>query len=321
MRICRALQAFPLTRFLRVAATEKRRHGLATGLALIHHVMNSYIHLESLVSHRAALPDPHQPPTAPAPAAPVSAIVPCVSVAALSIHRGKQDVLKDLSFNIPEGRITGLLGPSGSGKTTLIRALVGVQKITSGQVNVLGRPAGDASLRHDVGYVTQAASVYKDLSVVDNVHYFGATHGCSRADALEAVDAVGLSGVAKRRAADLSGGQFSRVSLACALVAKPKLLLLDEPTVGLDPVLRADLWTKFAAMAAAGTTLVISSHVMEEAGHCDSLLLLREGRLLAQLTPAQLRQRGDTPDLELAFLRLILADQELQSPDVREEAS
>ncbi|WP_258067120.1 ABC transporter ATP-binding protein [Arthrobacter sp. GMC3] len=251
----------------------------------------------------------------------MSASVPCVSVAGLTVHRGKLDVLRDLSFSIPEGRITGLLGPSGSGKTTLIRALVGVQRITAGQVNVLGRPAGEASLRHDVGYVTQAASVYKDLSVLDNVRYFGAMHGRSRADALEAVNAVGLTDFAKRRAQDLSGGQFSRVSLACALVSKPKLLILDEPTVGLDPVLRADLWTQFAAMAAAGTTLVISSHVMEEAGHCDSLLLLREGKLLAQLTPDQLRQQGNTADLELAFLRLIQADQQHHTTAGREGTS
>ncbi|NVN00606.1 ABC transporter ATP-binding protein [Arthrobacter sp. SDTb3-6] len=230
-----------------------------------------------------------------------------VAVEHLLVHRGKADVLQDISFRIPAGRITGLLGPSGSGKTTLIRALVGVQRITSGQVQVLGLPAGDPALRHDVGYVTQAPSVYRDLNVLDNVRYFGAMHGRSRADALEAVAAVGLDGFLRRRAGDLSGGQFNRVSLACALVAKPKLLFLDEPTVGLDPVLRADLWAQFAQMAAGGTTLVISSHVMEEAGHCDSLLLLREARLLAQLTPAELRRRGGTDDLELAFLRLIQA--------------
>ncbi|MGO4385254.1 ABC transporter ATP-binding protein [Specibacter sp. RAF43] len=223
----------------------------------------------------------------------------------MTVRRGKTDVLRHVSFTIPERRITGLLGPSGSGKTTLIRALVGVQKITSGSVTVLGRAAGDATLRHDVGYVTQAPSVYRDLSVLDNVRYFGAMHGRNRQDAMDAVTAVGLTEFSRRKTADLSGGQFNRVSLACALVSKPTLLILDEPTVGLDPVLRADLWAQFADMAAAGTTLIISSHVMEEAGHCDSLLLLRDGALLAQLTPEELRRRAETTDLELAFLRLI----------------
>ncbi|WP_288024449.1 ABC transporter ATP-binding protein [Arthrobacter sp.] len=262
------------------------------------------------MSHRAEMPAPSPAVRPPVPAGPAPGGLPeaSVTVEKLSVRRGKADVLQDISFSIPAGRITGLLGPSGSGKTTLIRALVGVQRITGGEVRVLGRPAGDPSLRHDVGYVTQAPSVYRDLSVLDNVRYFGAMHGRSRADALEAVAAVGLSDFLKRKAGDLSGGQFNRVSLACALVSKPRLLFLDEPTVGLDPVLRADLWAQFADMAAAGTTLVISSHVMEEAGHCDSLLLLREARLLARLTPAELRRRGGTDDLELAFLRLIQAE-------------
>ncbi|WP_258068557.1 ABC transporter ATP-binding protein [Arthrobacter sp. N199823] len=259
------------------------------------------------MSHRAVMPAP-EPPFAPVPADPSGTTGPVsVSVDGLRVHRGRATVLANITCNIAEGRITGLLGPSGSGKTTFMRSLVGVQKIAAGSVTVLGRPAGDPRNRHDVGYVTQGASVYKDLSVLDNVRYFGSVHGGSRADAHAVLAAVGLSEFAKRKAGNLSGGQFSRVSLACALVGKPRLLVLDEPTVGLDPVLRADLWEQFSAMAAEGTTLIISSHVMEEAGHCDSLLLLREGMLLAQLTPEQLRQSGETDDLELAFLRLIQA--------------
>lgn len=255
------------------------------------------------MSHRAAMP---ALPPVPVPADPAGTTGPlCVSIEGLRVHRGKATVLANITANIPQGRITGLLGPSGSGKTTLMRALVGVQKITAGTVTVLGRRAGDPQNRHDVGYVTQAASVYKDLSVLDNVRYFGSVHGGSRADAQAVLAAVGLSEFAKRKAGSLSGGQFSRVSLACALVGKPRLLVLDEPTVGLDPVLRADLWEQFVAMAAEGTSLIISSHVMEEASHCDSLLMLREGMLLAQLTPDQLRHNGETEDLELAFLRLI----------------
>lgn len=259
------------------------------------------------MSHRAILPS-HDPPCAPVPADPSDAGGPVgAKVEGLCVQRGKNPVLANISASIPKGRITGLLGPSGSGKTTLMRALVGVQKITAGAVTVLGRPAGDPRNRHDVGYVTQAASVYPDLTVLENVSYFAAVHGGNKVAAMAVLAAVGLEDLAKRKASKLSGGQFSRVSLACALVGKPKLLVLDEPTVGLDPVLRVELWSQFASLAAEGTTLLISSHVMEEAGHCDSLLLLRGGMLLAQLTPAQLRERGDTDDLELAFLRLIRA--------------
>jgi ABC-2 type transport system ATP-binding protein len=228
-----------------------------------------------------------------------------VAASALTVVRGRLPVLSGLDFAIPAGQITGLLGPSGSGKTTLMRAIVGVQRITSGSVRVLGQPAGSSQLRHQVGYVTQSPSVYPDLTVEGNVRYFGAMHRQGAADAAEAIAAVGLERQARQKTVDLSGGQLSRVSLACALVARPRLLVLDEPTVGLDPVLRADLWGRFRAMAAQGTTLLVSSHVMEEASHCESLLLLREGRLLAQLTPADLSRRGHSADLEKAFLHII----------------
>ncbi|WP_455833918.1 ABC transporter ATP-binding protein [Pseudarthrobacter siccitolerans] len=228
-----------------------------------------------------------------------------VAASALTVVRGRVHVLRGLDFAIPAGRITGLLGPSGSGKTTLMRAIVGVQRITSGSVRVLGQPAGSSQLRHQVGYVTQSPSVYPDLTVEGNVRYFGAMHRQGAADAAEAIAAVGLERQARQKTVDLSGGQLSRVSLACALVARPRLLVLDEPTVGLDPVLRADLWARFRDMAAQGTTLLVSSHVMEEASHCESLLLLREGRLLAQLTPAELSRRGHSADLEKAFLHII----------------
>lgn len=223
----------------------------------------------------------------------------------LHVTRGRVPVLRGLDFSIPTGQITGLLGPSGSGKTTLMRAIVGVQRLTSGTVQVLGLPAGHPVLRHRVGYVTQSPSVYPDLTVEANVRYFGAMHRKGRADAGEAIAAVGLERHARQKTADLSGGELSRVSLACALVSQPRLLVLDEPTVGLDPVLRADLWDRFRTMAESGTTLLVSSHVMEEASHCGSLLLLREGRLLAQLTPRELSQRGRSTDLEKAFLHII----------------
>lgn len=223
----------------------------------------------------------------------------------LHVTRGRVPILRSLDFSIPTGAITGLLGPSGSGKTTLMRAIVGVQRLTSGTVQVLGYPAGHPALRHRVGYVTQSPSVYPDLTVEANVRYFGAMHRKGRVDAGEAIAAVGLERQARQKTADLSGGELSRVSLACALVSHPRLLVLDEPTVGLDPVLRADLWDRFRTMAESGTTLLVSSHVMEEASHCGSLLLLREGRLLAQLTPQELSQRGHSMDLEKAFLHII----------------
>jgi ABC-2 type transport system ATP-binding protein len=228
-----------------------------------------------------------------------------VDVHKLSITRNGKEILRNISFSLPAGQITGLLGPSGSGKTTLMRAIVGVQKITSGSVRVLGRPAGHPGLRHDVGYVTQAPSIYSDLSVESNVRYFGAMHGRNRIDARRAIDAVDLGEQARQKAVDLSGGELSRASLACALVSEPKLLVLDEPTVGLDPVLRADLWQRFRSMAEAGTTLLISSHVMEEASHCSSLLLLRGGGLLGWLTPEELSRQGRSADLEQAFLHII----------------
>lgn len=228
-----------------------------------------------------------------------------IEIRDLHITRGKTRILRGVDCSVERGLITGLLGPSGSGKTTLMRAIVGVQRITSGSVDVLGLPAGSASLRHDVGYVTQDPSVYPDLSVEANVRYFGAMHGAKGADIAEAIAAVGLEKFARQKVASLSGGQFSRVSLACALVSHPRLLVLDEPTVGLDPVLRAELWERFSTMAEAGITLLVSSHVMEEASHCSSLLLLREGFLLAQLSPAELSKRGRSDDLERAFLQVI----------------
>ncbi|MFG1993235.1 ABC transporter ATP-binding protein [Actinoplanes sp. NPDC048988] len=228
-----------------------------------------------------------------------------IEVRDLVIERGKREVLRGITCTVPTGRVTGLLGPSGSGKTTLIRAIVGVQIVKSGSVTVFGKPAGSAGLRRTVGYVTQAPSVYADLTVRENVRYFAALYGLGAAEASRAIDDVGLKDAAGQLVGNLSGGQRSRASLACALIGTPRLLVLDEPTVGLDPVLRADLWGKFHALAAAGTTLLVSSHVMDEAGRCDRLLLIREGELIGDDTPAAIRERAGTDDLEEAFLRRI----------------
>src|SRR5215211_7922808 len=234
-----------------------------------------------------------------------------VTVTDLVVDRGRKRVLPGLSFAVPAGQVTGLLGPSGSGKTTLMRALVGVQQVRSGEVTVLGEPAGSPVLRSRVGYVTQAPSVYDDLSVRENVRYFASLYGMGAREADAAIADVGLSDAAGQLVRDLSGGQRGRASLACALVGSPEVLILDEPTVGLDPVLRVELWTRFHALADAGTTLIVSSHVMDEAGRCDRLLLLREGDLIADSTPAELRTEGRSDDLEAAFLNLVRAHEEV----------
>jgi ABC-2 type transport system ATP-binding protein len=228
-----------------------------------------------------------------------------VEVAGLVVERGRRAVLHGISCAVPAGSVTGLLGPSGSGKTTLIRAIVGVQIVKSGAVTVLGEPAGSAALRRLVGYVTQAPSVYADLTVRENTRYFATLYGLGAAEADRAIRDVGLADAAGQLVGNLSGGQRSRASLACAMIGRPELLVLDEPTVGQDPVLRAELWGRFHELAAAGTTLLVSSHVMDEAGRCDRLLLIREGRLIGDDTPAAIRAAADTDDLEEAFLRLI----------------
>ena len=225
----------------------------------------------------------------------------------LRVVRGGRVVLPGLDTTVPAGEVVGLLGPSGCGKTTLLRALVGVQRIAGGEVRVLGRPAGDAALRSLVGYVTQAPSVYADLTIRENLRYFAAVLGASGARVKSVVDEVGLGDAVDGLVGELSGGQRARVSLATALLGEPELLILDEPTVGLDPVLRRDLWGHFAMLAAAGTTLVVSSHVMDEAERCSRLLLLRDGALLADDTPAALLQRTGATDVEGAFLRLVEA--------------
>lgn len=233
-----------------------------------------------------------------------------VEIDHLRVVRGGRTVLPDLSVRVPAGQVVGLLGPSGSGKSTLIRAVVGVQVIQAGDVRVLGEPAGAASLRHRVGYVTQSPSVYDDLTVRANVRYFAAILGAPASSADDAIEAVDLTSHADAMVGRLSGGQRSRVSLASALVGDPELLVLDEPTVGLDPVLRRDLWNLFNRLAGQGRSLIVSSHVMDEASRCDRLLLLREGEILADDTlPSLLAQTG-AADAEGAFLALIDRAQE-----------
>ncbi len=230
---------------------------------------------------------------------------PSIAVDRLVVERGGRAVLHGVSAAVPAGSVTGLLGPSGCGKTTLMRAVVGVQLVRSGEVRVLGAPAGTRALRSRIGYVTQAPSVYADLTALQNARYFAAVEGASAADADAAVQRVGLGDARHQLVGDMSGGQRSRASLACALVGSPDVLVLDEPTVGLDPVIRDELWTFFHELADAGATLLVSSHVMDEADRCDRLLLMREGRLVADDTPHAICAATGAHDLEQAFLTLI----------------
>jgi ABC-2 type transport system ATP-binding protein len=230
-----------------------------------------------------------------------------IDVRDLVVERGKREVLHGISAQLPRGVITGLLGPSGSGKTTLMRAIVGVQVIRSGQVSVLGQPAGSPRLRHMIGYLTQSPSVYPDLTVRENTRYFASLYGLGAAEAEETIRNVGLADQAGQLVATLSGGQHSRASLACALVSQPEVLVLDEPTVGQDPVLRDELWKRFRQLADDGTTLLVSSHVMDEANRCDRLLLIRDGSIIADDTPAAVKTAAGSDDLDQAFLNLVLA--------------
>ncbi|MEU4999875.1 ABC transporter ATP-binding protein [Streptomyces sp. NPDC021622] len=239
---------------------------------------------------------------------------PAIEAKDLSVTRGPRRVLRNLSFTVPPGQITGLLGPSGCGKSTLMRAVVGTQAKVTGTLNVLDRPGGARELRSRIGYVTQSPSVYDDLTVCQNLDYFAAIldpgHGPAaqrRHDTVtRAISDVDLTSHADSLAGHLSGGQRSRVSLAVALLGTPELLVLDEPTVGLDPVLRRDLWNLFHTIAAdRGATILVSSHVMDEAERCHRLLLMREGELLADDTPDALRTSTGCETVEAAFLHLV----------------
>ena len=227
-----------------------------------------------------------------------------ISIAHLRVVRGKNLVIPDLSLEVPRGAVVGLLGPSGSGKSTLMRSIVGAQIIAGGTITVLGLPGGTAPLRSRVGYVTQADSVYMDLSARENLRYFASLVGAPKSDPERVLDTVGLADCADRPVNTLSGGQLTRVSLAVALVGRPELLVMDEPTVGLDPVLRRDLWAVFRGLAATGTTLLVSSHVMDEATRCDRLLIMRNGGLLFDGTLPQLLAQTKAKDADGAFLAL-----------------
>jgi ABC-2 type transport system ATP-binding protein len=235
--------------------------------------------------------------------------MPAAAIRELSVHRGGREVVHIPSLDVAAGAVTGLMGPSGCGKTTLMRCIVGVQQMAAGTVAVLGSPAGTPALRRRVGYMTQAPSVYGDLTVRENLDFFARVLGVGPAR-VEAVIAAAEVPVRPRQLVrELSGGECARVSLAAVLLGEPELLVLDEPTVGLDPLLRVELWGMFRGLAASGVTLLISSHSLEEARHCDRLLLMRDGEILLADTPDGLRRRTGREDLEDAFLSLIAHEQ------------
>ncbi|WP_421743450.1 ABC transporter ATP-binding protein [Cellulomonas sp.] len=228
-----------------------------------------------------------------------------IEIAGLRVVRGGTRVIESLDLTVPAGQVVGLLGPSGSGKTTLMRAIVGAQIVDGGDVTVLGVPAGSAPLRRRIGYVTQSPSVYGDLTVMENLRYAAAILGVDADGIRRALTEVDLVEHADQSIGTLSGGERSRVSLAIALLGRPDLLVLDEPTVGLDPVLRRDLWNLFHRLARSGVSLLVSSHVMDEAARCDRLILLRGGAVLSDSTLDELLARTAAPDAEGAFLALV----------------
>jgi len=235
----------------------------------------------------------------------VNAAPPAISVERLCVDRGGRRVVDDVTFSLHTGEVIGLLGPSGGGKSTVMRSLVGVQIVASGRVELLGLPAGDPDLRARVGYVTQAPSVYDDLTVRENVSYFASILGADPAMVDQVIGRVDLANLSAQLVGRLSGGERSRVSLATALLGRPDVLVLDEPTVGLDPVLRRDLWNLFGSLAADGVCVLVSSHVMDEAVRCDRLLLMRDGALVADLSPDELLRRTGQESMDEAFLALI----------------
>lgn len=232
-----------------------------------------------------------------------------LSVNNLWVKRQKKEILKGINFSVEKGQILGIIGPSGCGKTTLLRSIVAVQKINEGEIVIFGQKAGSPKLRHEVAYTSQSLSIYNDISVYENVRYFAKLYQKNEEDILNAIQTVGLSQYTNHLVDSLSGGQAARTSLACALVAKPKLLILDEPTVGLDPITRNNLWDCFHKLAKDGMTLLVSSHVMDEASRCDSVLLIREGQVLAHDKIENLCVKTNTKSAEEAFIALVRKEQ------------
>ncbi len=229
---------------------------------------------------------------------------PVIVATGLTKRFGAIVAVDGAEVTVRRGRIVGLLGPNGSGKTTLIRLLLGLVRADAGRVTVLGRQVPDRSLLAEIGYMPQSDGIYHELTVWENIRFFGDLYGGLGPDrAHEVLELVELEDRRRSLVADLSGGMRRRLSLACALVHRPRLLVLDEPTVGVNPALRATFWHHFRELAVGGTTILVSSHVMDEADRCDELVFMRAGKVIARGTGAELRAAAGTADLEAAFLR------------------
>lgn len=219
---------------------------------------------------------------------------------------GKFAVLENINLSVKKGEILGMLGPSGSGKTTLVKAIVGMNKPTEGCIEVLGTSLPSLEAVKNIGYMAQADALYEDLNGYDNLLFFGALYGLKGKAAKERADyvlkLVDLYEHRKKLVKNYSGGMKRRLSLAIALVHKPEILILDEPTVGIDPVLRREFWKEFKKLKAEGTTIIITTHVMDEAENCDRLALIRNGGILALGTPEELKADSGRATIEDAFL-------------------
>jgi ABC-2 type transport system ATP-binding protein len=232
-----------------------------------------------------------------------------IKIKNLRVNLGGTMTLDNISLDLDRGKIIGFIGPSGAGKTTLIRSIVGRQRLTSGAITIDGLPAGVPALRSRMSYMTQEPAIYKDLSVKENLEYFATMVNIARSEMQATISdilhVVDLEAQSRQMAKSLSGGQKQRLSLAIALLGNPQIMVLDEPTVGLDPVLRAQLWELFTRLAAGGGTLLISSHVMDEADRCDDLVLIREGKVLAHDSPEALCSETHSKNIEETFLKLV----------------
>jgi len=224
----------------------------------------------------------------------------------LQVSFGKNTVLKNINLTVKKGEILGLLGPSGSGKTTLVKAFIGMNKAEIGSVTVLGEKMPSLKIIPNIGYMAQSDALYDDLSGIDNLLFFGELYGLrgknAKERAMELLTLVELHPYYKKAVKNYSGGMKRRLSLAIALMHKPELLILDEPTVGIDPILRKSFWEEFERIRKEGCTIIVTTHVMDEAYKCDRLALIREGEIIAEGSPANLITSSGGSNIEDAFL-------------------
>lgn len=230
----------------------------------------------------------------------------CIVMNKVNKFFGDKQVLKDVSMSVPYGCIYGLLGPSGCGKTTSVKIMAGISESTSGETYVLGRKMPQLSLMNEIGYMAQSDALYMMLSAADNLEFFAAIYGMKKAQykkrIVEVMELVNLAEDLNKPVAAYSGGMKRRLSLAMAILHNPKVLILDEPTVGIDPLLRQDIWKELYAMSDNGVTILVTTHVMDEAEKCHRLAMMRRGVLIAEGTPKELQDRIGAASIEEAFI-------------------